>query len=193
MFDFKEYYSRMANRLPNDCKVVEIGVAAGNSALYLAKKLNELGKNFTLYMVDNMDYGGMEQIVEIYENIIESGLGKSIKVIPKDSIEASKKFNDNSLDFVFLDSSHELIETRNSCVSWYPKLKDGAIFSGHDAITSIGVSQAINEIFPKTITREPIDEPEQKQVFEPEILLNIENTDNGFGIFWVKKIFYWHP
>ena len=43
MFDFYDFYDRIAKELPNDCKVCEVGVADGISALYLAKKLNELG------------------------------------------------------------------------------------------------------------------------------------------------------
>lgn len=190
MFDFSNFYDRVAKELPNDCKVAEIGIADGISALYLAEKLNGLGKKFTLYMIDNMDYGGYIQLCTIYENIIKSGLGGSIKVVPKDSIEASKDFNEGELNFIFLDSSHEYIETRESIKAWYPKLKDGSILSGHDYYLYEGVKKAVDELIPETFQRETIDTEEQFQEFEPEQFKHIQQTNNGYGLWYCIKDFY---
>lgn len=186
MFDFSKFYDRIAEWMPDNCKVAEIGVADGESALYLASKLNQLGKKFTLYMVDNLDYGGYIQLCTIYENIIRSGLGGNIKVVPKDSIEASKDFNDGELHFIFLDSSHEYNETLESIKSWYPKLLDGGFFSGHDIYLYSGVDKAVRELVPKIITRNDIIGRD----FDPEQFLFEENTDKGYGIFYFVKDFY---
>lgn len=186
MFDFSAFYDRIANELPDDCKVCEIGVANGDSALYLAKKLNELGKNFKLYMVDNMDYGGYDQMKTIYQNIIETGLGEHIEIIPTDSVSASKIFNDDSLHFVFLDSSHEYQETKDSILVWTPKLVDDCIMAGHDYFEYEEVHKAVNEIVPFTYKREAIE----TQDFKYEQVLYTENTTNGYGIFYFKKKFY---
>ena len=186
MFDFKDFYDRIAEELPNDCKVLEVGVADGDSSLYLAWRLNELGKKFTLYMVDDMSYGNYIQLCTIYENIIRSGLGSNIKVIPKDSIKASYDFNDGYLDFIFLDSSHQYKETKDSIQKWYPKLKDEGIFSGHDYYLYGGVKDAVDELIPTEFTRTDIPNRE----FEPEKILNVEETKNGFGLFWFKKQWY---
>lgn len=190
MFDFSEWYDRIAKELPNDCKIAEIGVANGDSALYLAKRLNELGKSFTLYMIDSLDYGGNIQLCQIYENIIASGLGGDIKVIPKDSIEASKDFNDGELDFIFLDSSHQYKETKESIKLWYPKLKDGSILSGHDYYLYDGVKKAVDELIPETFQRETIETEEQFQEFEPEQFRHIQQTNNGYGLWYCIKDFY---
>lgn len=195
MFDFREHYMRVAQNLPHNCKVVEIGVADGESALFLAKCLDGLEKKYTLYMVDSLDYGGVNQLCKIYENIIASGLGKNIKVIPKDSIEASKDFNDNSLDFVFLDSSHQYEPTKFEIKNWYNKLKDGCYLSGHDytSVENPGVRKAVDEMIPKVITRPPIDKPDQKQTFDPEIHLQTIDTEEHNGVWIVEKKFYWEP
>lgn len=185
MFDFHKFYDRIAKQLPNDCKICEVGVADGQSALYLASKLNELGKTFTLYMVDNLDYGKYIQLCTIYENIIQSGLGGSIKVIPKDSIEASKDFNDGYLDFAFIDSSHLYEPTKLEIKAWYEKVKDEGIISGHDAYDA-NVYRAIKEVIPQTFTRTDIAD----RTFEPEDVLHIENTDSNYGIWWAKKQWY---
>lgn len=193
MFDFSNFYDKIADQLPDNCVVVECGVANGESSLYLAKRLYELGKTFTLYMVDDCSYGGYNQLIDIYENIVNSGLGRSIKVIPLDSVKASEKFNGHSIDFVFLDSSHLYEPTKHEIVAWYDKVKDDGVLAGHDVITHEEVAKAVSELIPEYITRPEITTPGNEQTFEPEKLLNIEDTDNGYGVFWIKKRFYWQP
>jgi len=185
MFDFSDFYSRIANQLPNNCKVAEIGVADGHSSLFLAKELHKLGKSFKLYMIDNMDYGQYEQMKTIYTNIIKSGLGEFIEVIPYDSVTASNMFNDGYFHFLYLDSSHEYQETKDSLLAWYPKLLDNAIFAGHDFYCS-DVNKAVKEVVPNIIVRNDIE----GRVFEPEQFLFEENTNNGYGIFYFIKDFY---
>jgi cephalosporin hydroxylase len=195
MFDFKEFYNRIAEQLPNNCKIVEVGVADGASALYLAKRLDILGKEFKLYMVDSMGYGGYNQMKTIYQNIFARGVFEDVEVIPYDSVEASKMFNDDSLDFVFLDSSHAYEETKKELYAWYGKLKDDCILAGHDFYSeeTPGVQKAVIEIIPHIITRPPINKPDQQQTFEPEQLLFTEQTERGNGIWMLKKRFYWKP
>lgn len=194
MFDFVEYYDRIATELSDNSICVEIGVANGDSALHLAKRMRQIGKNdFTLYMVDNMDYGGYDQLVTIYENIITAKLtNHNIKVVPTDSISASKMFNNDSIDFIFLDSSHEYKETKDSIKAWYPKLKDDGILAGHDYfLYKDDVGRAVDELLPSVITREPINKPDQHQTFEPEQFLFIEDTANHYGLWWCQKRFYY--
>lgn len=186
MFDFREYYDKIANELPSGCRIAEIGVADGHSALYLAKKLKEHNKTFTLYMIDNLDYGGTFQLCTIYENIINSRLGEYIKVIPKDSIEAAKDFNDGYLDFVFLDSSHEYEPTKAEIRAWYSKVKDGSKLSGHDYFGHEEVFKAVKETIPLYITRNDIPD----RHFDAEQFLHEIQTERGYGIWECKKDFY---
>lgn len=200
MFDFSEFYDRMAVELPNNSRIVEVGSGDGHSALYLAKKLYELNKGFKLYMVDSMAYGYYLQMKTIYENIIKSGLGELVEVVPLDSLNASCKFNGGSLDFVFLDSSHEYSQTRAEIFLWYDKLKEGGILAGHDFYSeeNPGVGQAVRELIPETITRTPIitqDEEGKDWVdrFEPIPLLFTEQTTNKNGIWFLHKHFFFKP
>lgn len=200
MFDYSEYYDRIAEELPNNSRLVEVGSGDGISGLYLAKKLYKLNKGFKLYMVDSMAYGSYLQMKEIYENVIKSGLGEMIEVIPLDSLKASCKFNGGSLDMVFIDSSHEYELTRAEIILWYDKLKDGGLLCGHDFFSNEnpGVGQAVKELLPEEITRQPIiTYDEEKKVlldeFQPEKLLHTEQTKNGNGIWSVRKLFYFKP
>lgn len=195
MFDFEDYYNSIARLMPNPCTLVEVGVANGDSAIYLAKVLKDYGRDFKLYMVDNLDYGGVLQLKQIYENIIESGLGERIEVIPTNSLKASKMFNGNSLNFVFIDSSHQYKETKSSIKNWYGKLVDGGYLAGHDFLSHDGVNKAVQELLPYTIKRKTINDKinDHYQEFEPEQFLTIHNTTNGNGIWSVIKNFYFKP
>lgn len=186
MFDFQQYYNRIAEEMPSDCRILECGVANADSALYLAKRLAAHNKTFTLYMVDSLDYGGYFQLCTIYENIIKSGLGECIKVIPKESIIASNDFNDGFLDFIFIDSSHTYEGTKAELSKWYPKVKDGGIFAGHD-FKAPEVYKAVTETIPLFITRTDIPD----RIFDAErFLLDEVPTDRGYGIWECRKDFY---
>lgn len=186
MFDFSSYYDRIANEMPNDCKCCEVGIANADSLIYLAKQLHRLGKTFKLYGIDNMDYGSYEQMKTIYTNIIKSGLGEYIEVIPKDSVTASKDFNDGFIDFLFLDSSHQYQETKDSIYAWFPKIKDGGTLSGHDYFGHEEVFKAVKETIPLYITRNDIPD----RHFDAEQFLYEIQTERGYGIWECKKDFY---
>lgn len=67
------------------------------------------------------------------------------------SVEASKLFEDESLDFVYIDANHSYESVLEDLSVWVPKVKPGGIVSGHDYIKRkgqdhmFGVKQAINE------------------------------------------------
>lgn len=151
MFDFQDYYYTVASNLPNNARIVEVGVADGKSAIYLAETLINLGKNFNMLMVDNCGYGSHEQRNEIIRNIQRAGISEQTTFIEMDSLAASCKFNDHSLNFVFLDSSHKYEETKAEIRLWYRKLLDGSVLSGHDYFSeeNPGVRMAVDEVIPQ--------------------------------------------
>lgn len=179
MFDFEEYYSRMAELLPDGCRVVECGVANGKSAIFLAEKLHDLGKDFVMFMVDNLAYGGSDQLNTIIKSIVRSGLGEKIEVMAMSSLDAATKFNDNYFDFVFLDSSHQYFPTRAEILIWYHKIKENAYLSGHDYYLYHEVHDAVIELLP------------QKRVFTDEKgyfdSLEIFKTEKEYGVWQYRK------
>lgn len=185
MFDFESFYDRIAEQMPHDCKVCEVGIANADSVIYLTQRLVELGKNPKVYAVDSMQYGGFIQMKVIYQNIIKSGLGEYIEVIPKESLDAVNDFNDGYLDFVFIDSSHTYEQTKLEIPVWYKKCKDEAILSGHDFFAP-EVNKAVIETIPDFFTRTDIKD----RTFEPEQILHSEDTRNHFGVWWLKKQWY---
>jgi len=150
MCDFHDYYKKIAKWLPDNSRIVEVGVADGHSAIFLAETLASLGKSFDMYLIENMDYGGDTQANTIMRNIIRSGLGESITLIQSGSLDASCKWPDNWAHFVFIDASHKYEETKADIRLWYRKVMDDHILAGHDMNQSEGneVWRAVNEVIP---------------------------------------------
>jgi len=65
-------------------------------------------------------------------NIEFSGKKDKIILHKEDSLSASKKFEDESIDFIFLDAWGNHNDVESDLNIWYPKLKNGGLFSGHD-------------------------------------------------------------
>ena len=146
MFDFETFYDLIANGVPDNSRLIEIGISNGRSLIYLAAKLQSLGKTCKVIGVDNMAYGGVNQRNEVISHIIKSGL--EIELVEMSSLDASTKYPDGYFDFVFIDSSHTYEQTKAEIILWNRKLKDGRILAGHDYNFNEGkeLLEAVNEI-----------------------------------------------
>ena len=114
------------------------------------------------------------------------GVAEFIELVPYESVKAASLFNDNFLDFVFIDASHLYQHTINDIKAWYPKLKDERKLAGHDYFSYSGVQRAVDETIPVLIKRNDIPDRD----FDPERFLNTEQTRNGNGVWWCEKNFY---
>ena len=179
MFDFKEYYDKLAERLPSPCRFAEVGIADGASAVYMAKKLSDLGKDFQMYWIENFDYGGSKQITEVVKNLVETDLGRRITLLPISSLDAAASFNDGFFDAVFLDTSHEYKQTKAEIILWNKKIKDGGILAGHDYYLYEDVKFAVVELLPQQRVYN-----EDKSYFES---LEIFQTDKKYGVWQYTK------
>lgn len=73
-------------------------------------------------------------------------------IIRDTSENGSKIFQDNFFDFVYIDGNHSYKACLQDLELWYPKLKSGGIFSGHDYTNippSIEVKRAVDEFASK--------------------------------------------
>ncbi len=169
MFDFSEYYKKIAAQLPDPCRLVECGVANGDSAEFMIKELLRIGKKFTFYLVDNMDYGGMNQLNDLWKRLAQ--YHENIIIVPLSSLDASCKFNDHYFDFVFLDSSHTYEQTKAEIRLWFRKVIDGGVLAGHD-YSQNDVRNAVNEVAPL-----PVE----------DCKLEIIDTEKGYMVWEVRK------
>jgi len=49
--------------------------------------------------------------------------------------EAAKLVPDNSLDYIYVDARHDYCGVREDPRTWWPKLRMGGIFAGHDYLS----------------------------------------------------------
>jgi hypothetical protein len=77
---------------------------------------------------------------------------KNSFIIRQYSLEASSLFENNSLDFVYIDANHKYEFVSEDIISWYPKIRPGGLISGHDYLNGyiegsgeFGVKKAVDE------------------------------------------------
>jgi len=159
-FTFQGTYTNFVNQIPNNGTIVEVGSWKGKSAAFLAVEIVNSNKNLKLFCVDTW-LGSPEHrdtrsrfydpnIDKLYESFLSNTepVKSIISPIRKNSIEASKDFQDNSLDIVFLDACHEYECVKKDIECWLPKVKVGGILSGHDYNNNWpGVNLAVHEAF----------------------------------------------
>ena len=53
-----------------------------------------------------------------------------------DTVSAAHLVPDNSLDFIYVDARHDYCGVMDDLVAWWPKLRKGGLFAGHDFFTT---------------------------------------------------------
>lgn len=117
----------------------EIGVYRGENA----KVLLDSNPNLKLICVD----AWISTLKQVRYNIAMNRLaGYNIEVKKMFSLDAAKEVEDVSLDFVYIDASHDFDNVMLDLISWERKVRIGGIVSGHDYIhhSRLGVVEAVN-------------------------------------------------
>lgn len=168
-FDFESTYSRMVREFDSGSHFVEIGAYYGKSSAFMAVEIANSGKNIKFDVIDtwrgspeHQEDGWDKQEAMINDTAYDIFLQNLKPVegyfnpIKMSSVEASKLYQDNSLDFVYIDAAHEYDFVKADIQAWYPKVKIGGILAGHDYIPSKkmfnGLVKAVNESFKEYIT-----------------------------------------
>lgn len=155
-FTFPNLYSQLVQVLPEGATFVEVGVWKGKSLAYFIVEAVNNNKNLNIYAVDT--WKGSEEHKDetciVNDTLFEEFSTNMVLVNDKykplrmTSEEASKTFADNSIDAIFIDASHEYEDVKNDLILWYPKVKSGGYFCGHDYSAGWpGVVRAVNEFF----------------------------------------------
>lgn len=151
-FNYSDLYQYVVSKF-NSGNFIEIGSWKGRSASFMAVEIANSQKDINFYCVDtwegSIEHKDMECIKNssLYQEFLNNTKPVShiIKPIRKTSIEAAKDFEDNYFDFIFIDAAHDYESVKQDLLTWYPKLKNGGIFAGHDYAPFWGVYQAVNE------------------------------------------------
>ena len=175
-FVYQSFYEMCLKAVPENGTLVEIGSWRGRSTSCMGSLIKNTNRNVKFYSVDTWEGSDEEEHIkliqelksqgktlfdEFQENIKSCGVNDVIIPIQSTSILAAEQFEDNSLDFVHIDASHEYEDVLNDIKSWYPKVKPGGMITGDDYISCWdGVVKAVDEYFNnKIITIHNYDDP----------------------------------
>jgi len=155
-FNYQDFYKSVATK--NYDILVEVGVWKGHSISFLANEIKKTGKESKLYAVDLWDETykwennpqlrtQVPYLYEIYNEVKkENKVHDMITDLKGMSWDMAKKFEDGSVDFVFIDADHTYESVVKDIKAWLPKIKKGGMISGHDYNNPCGVKQAVNEL-----------------------------------------------
>jgi len=157
-FDFNGIYDDAINRFNNSI-FVEIGTWKGRSAIYMAEKIKESKKNIKFYTIDIFEYKGEYESFKgesdsFYDEVLQNvePVKEFITVLKGFSVDICNQFEDESIDFLFLDGDHSYEGVKNELELWFPKVKLGGIISGHDYTQPCGVKRAVDETIKGVLT-----------------------------------------
>jgi len=128
---------------------LEIGVASGWTMNHFLQNLS----NLKLIGIDPY-IGYMDGSREITQEMLDaqylaaqdniSDFAPRGKILRGYSQDFVNSFEDESLDYIFIDGDHSYEGALRDCELFFPKIKSGGIFAGHDWSFD-GVRKAVNE------------------------------------------------
>ena len=170
-FDFSDIYSYVVDNFTDDSHFVEVGSWKGRSASFMAVEIINSKKNIKFDCIDtwegsmehtegDVDYVDKDNVSGwfsefkkdkdfLYSSFLKNTQSVSdvINPIRKRSHDAAISYKNRSLDFIFLDGSHEYKDVLLDLQLFYPKLKRGGIIAGHDYANFMTVRKAVHEFF----------------------------------------------
>ena len=151
--------------LPGDATIVEIGSYMGRSTTAMAFACRDSKRR--IFAIDtfagnesdfvkgknNVDWEGGGYIEVFKENLRQNNLLSYVTPIQAYSYEAGKEWNE-SIDFLFVDGSHEFEDVLQDFELFYPHVKPGGIVAFHDVLPEWdGPSRAWNEVIRHQVYR----------------------------------------
>ena len=155
-FDFQDLYREAVTQAPDGATLVELGCWRGQSLSFLlveaansGKRLNIVGVDPFLGRVGDDDHarelsqrGNVE--AECRRNCDRAGYPYRLHVLT--SLDAANQFLDETIDFVFIDGSHDFASVCNDIRAWLPKIRWGGTLAGHDYLGAWpGVKHAVRD------------------------------------------------
>ena len=166
-FTYPNLYRSVVDKFNDGSHFVEIGSWKGRSACFLGVEIVNSGKNIKFDCVDLWSVteeeiigGGLDINLakddNLYKTFIKNiePLKNIINPIRQSSINASKIYKDNSLDFVFIDAGHDYKSIKEDIEHWFVKVRYGGIIAGHDYSWGPDVQRAVDEFFGKNNIQE---------------------------------------
>jgi len=128
-------------RMRGDLTGAELGVLKGETSFEILNNSPNVKKMFGIDPYAAHFDGAADRTEEEmsqYEEIMKQNMnrfGDRWEHIKKSSHECADMFENESLDFIFIDSIQLIEHLSKELELWYPKIKKNGIIFGHDAMT----------------------------------------------------------
>lgn len=158
-----QFYKWAIDNASSPAHFVEVGSWKGKSASFMGVEIINSGKQIQFDCVDtwlgapehregSTIAGGVfvdadvvaGRLFEVFTNNMKP-LEGHYRAVRLESVEAAATYEDNSLDFVFIDADHTYDAVKSDILAWLPKIKINGIISGHD-YDHPPVKQAVHEL-----------------------------------------------
>lgn len=135
---------KLLEEMPKGAVCAEVGVAEG----YYSDKILNIVQPRLLYLIE-YDSQCCINLERRFKTQIEAGI---VKILQGDSVEMIKQLEDDTLDFVFLDATHDYEHPKAELNAVQKKVKADGYIMGHDytrfsmwEALQYGVIEAVNE------------------------------------------------
>lgn len=141
-FDYLDVYQSAVADATDGAHFVEVGCWQGQSTAGMAVEIANSGKQITFDVVDW--FKGSPNEMGPHHHTFPSALRAEFEkhtepvaqyiasVHAMASVDAAKLYADESLDFVWVDASHDAESVLADLSAWWPKVKRGGVMAGHD-------------------------------------------------------------
>lgn len=154
-------------RLGDKVVGLEIGTCRAESTVYLLDKCPNILKIYTVDPYKSyQDWNGeiTQDVIDKFMAVAQENLkpfGERVQMIRETSLDAAAKINSITdkaeFDFIFVDGDHSYDATLADCEAYYPLLKTGGLFCGHDYSSIDDVYRAVNDFRDKNKITAPIN------------------------------------
>lgn len=150
-------------RLGENVVGIEIGTCRAESTAYLLEKCPNIQRIFTIDPYQAyQDWNGeiTQDDVDRFMDAAKKNLepyGDRARMIRETSTQAVSNFTDTLVDFIFVDGDHSYEATLADCEAYYPFLKPGGFFCGHDYSSIDAVYRAVNDFRDNNKITSPIN------------------------------------
>jgi hypothetical protein len=123
----------------------EVGVLEGS----FSRAICRYNPDIKLYAIDGWEilengHKRFDRQVWTYNRAVRKLEPYNVTIIKDFSVNASKQFEDGSLDFVYIDADHTYKAVNEDIAAWAPKVRAGGVVAGHD-YQLIEVKKAVDE------------------------------------------------
>jgi hypothetical protein len=125
---------------------------------------------------DQVEFSNQSNLDKLYSDVkMRYSQFTNAQLIRSTSADAVGRFEDNSVDFVYIDGDHTYEFVSQDIARWWPKIKPGGILSGHDYTPGNPQKNRIYGVIPA------VDE------FVARHSLDLGKTDEEYATWWVVK------